>query len=84
MKTWEEAEFDAQQEALRDWAGKKLWKILEGRMIKRKLRKIQKLAGIVIDDERAVVELSISRDRVLIQYGCMIDKTYKSRSVNLR
>lgn len=84
MKTWEEAEFDAQQEALRDWAGKKLWKTLERRMIKRKLRKIQKLAGIVINDERAVVELSINRDRVLVQYGYMIDKTYRGGSVNLR
>ena len=84
MKTWEETEFEQQQEALRDWAGKKLWRTLEGRMIKRKLRKIQKLAGIVIKDERAVVELSISRDRVLVQYGYMIDKTYNGRSVNLR
>lgn len=84
MSHWEEAEFEEQQKSIKKWAQKKLWKSLQGRMLKRKLRKIQKLAGIATSDERTVVELSISRDRVLMQYGCMIDKTYKSRSVNLR
>ncbi len=47
MKTWEEVEFDAQQEAIRKWAEKKLFKMANGWWLNRKLNQMQKMARII-------------------------------------
>ena len=47
MKNWEEVEFEAQQEAVREWAKKKTAKILQGRWFRRKCRQIARLQSIV-------------------------------------
>lgn len=84
MKTWEQAEFEEQQEAIREWAAKKFWKTLEKRRLKRKFKKLRKLAEISTSDDRTVVDISICKDKILIQYGYGINKTYRCGSVRLK
>ncbi len=55
MKTWEEAEFDAQQEAIRKWAKKKLDKMINGWWFRRKSRKMARLASISAGKELTTV-----------------------------
>ena len=62
MKTWEQAEFEAQQEAIKKWAEKKLLKICNGWLFVRKCRKIQRLAGIISGDPDASVNLEIRKN----------------------
>jgi len=62
MKTWEQAEFEAQQEAIREWAEKKLLKICNGWLFTRKCRKIQRLAGIVFGNPDAPFSLKIRKN----------------------
>lgn len=83
MKTWEEAEFELQQEAIKGWAAKSFWKIFEGKLLKRKLRKIQKLAGILANDSEVAVYLSINTDSVHVRYGSFTYKTYTEGKMKL-
>lgn len=84
MSNWEKAEFEAQQEAIKKWAEKKFWKILEERRLKRKFKKLRKLAEISTSDDRTIVDISICKDKILIQYGYGINKTYRCGSVRLK
>ena len=59
MKTWEQAEFEAQQEAIQMWAAKKYDKILVSRRTQRLLRKLRKLAKIMYNDNSAFVYINI-------------------------
>ena len=47
MKTWEEAEFEMQQEAYKKWAYKKYMRMIKGWWFNRKLDKIRNLAEII-------------------------------------
>ena len=47
MSNWEEAEFEIQQEAVREWAKKKTTKILNGWWFRRKMKKLAQLQTIV-------------------------------------
>lgn len=47
MKNWEQAEFEAQQEAIRKWAEKKLDKLINGWWFRRKSKKLARLASII-------------------------------------
>lgn len=62
MSNWEQAEFEAQQEAIKKWAEKKLFKICNGWLFVRKCRKIQRLAGIISGDPDASVNLEIRKN----------------------
>lgn len=62
MKTWEQAEFEAQKEAIRELAEKKLFKICNGWWFTRKLRKMQRLAGIISGDPNAPINLEIRKN----------------------
>lgn len=51
MKTWEEAEFEAQQKSIRLWAWKKYCKLIGGWWLNRKLNKIEKLLRIALEKD---------------------------------
>lgn len=59
MKTWEQTELEAQQEAIQMWAAKKYDKILVSRRTQRLLRKLRKLAKIMYNDNSAFVYINI-------------------------
>lgn len=81
MKTWEQAEFEAQQEAIKKWVEKKFWKTLDGWLLKRKLKKLQRLAGMASDNKNIIVDITISPGSAKVRYGYMHNKTYKEGSV---
>ena len=81
MKTWEQVEFEAQQEAIKKWAEKKFWKTLDGWLLKRKLKKLQMLAGVASDNKIIAVYMAIGPVSANAQYGYMYNKTYKEGSV---
>lgn len=71
MKTWEEAEFDAQQESIKKWAEKKYKKIVSGRRMKRKLNRLRYLAEIITGDPNVSVSIEmVSRKNEGGLHGC--------------
>ena len=57
MKTWEEAEFEAQQESIRKWAKKRYFKIISGWWMRRRLKRLRYLAEIITGDSKVKVEI---------------------------
>lgn len=76
MKTWEEAEFEMQQKSIKEWAEKKFWKTLDGWLLKRKLKKLQRLAGVASDNKTITVYMAISPGSANAHYGYAYNKTY--------
>lgn len=62
MKTWEEAEFEMQQESIKKWAEKKLFKICNGWLFVRKCRKMQRLAGIISGNPDVPISFEIRKN----------------------
>lgn len=59
MKTWEEAEFEMQQESIRKWARKKYFKMIDGWLLNRKLDKLQRLARIISGDNDVIAYIGL-------------------------
>ena len=59
MKTWEEAEFEMQQKAIKERAEKKFKKIYHSRFFWRKLGKLNKLVKIITGNPKACVDIKV-------------------------
>ena len=62
MKTWEQAEFESQQEAIKKWAEKKYLKIYYGRFFWKRLGKLNRLIKIITGNPNACVDIKIYKE----------------------
>ena len=69
MKTWEQTEFEAQQESIKKWAKKKLEKIMFSWWMKRRLRKVRELAAIITNDPEVIIAAGCNKYSILVGFG---------------